>query len=124
MTAVVCARATERSSWRASSNSPSATAVSVTRDDEGAHQQRAVEQRDGCGRAAAGRIRSGSGASKASGSASATATIRLIQRIWTGCDREHRRTAAAGKTSTATAMISAWPTLVGSTKASALTRLS
>ena len=69
-------------------------------------------------------MRSGSGASKASGSASATATIRLIQRIWTGWTGNTGSPPLAGKASTATVMSSAWPTLVGSTKASALTRLS
>ena len=69
-------------------------------------------------------MRSGSGASKASGRASATATIRLIHRIWTGSTGSSGAPPLVGKAITATAMSSAWPTLVGSTKASALTRLS
>ena len=72
------------------------------------------------------RITSRSMASKASGSASVTAATRLIQRSWVGRtgSSSARVAASKGKANTAQTKISASPRLVGSTKASDLTRLS
>ena len=71
-------------------NSASATAVSVSADDQRCGRAAACRAAGRADRAAGARMTSGSAASKASGSASATATIRLIQRICTGCDGQQR----------------------------------
>ena len=85
-----------------------------------------LESRGAPGSRGGRRITRRSMASNASGSASVTAATRLIQSSWVGRTGSSRVRVAAskGKAKTAQTKIRASPRLVGSTKASDLTRLS